>query len=99
MPVSTRPPMRAGRARGPSGGGRPVPRALVIDIDGDDLGRAPTFHLEGEKTVVGADIETPPALDVGPRHLLDDRPQVEEPGGHDARTEVDRVIPERVLGD
>ena len=78
---------------------RPVPLVVVGYVDGDDLGGATALHLEGQETVVGADVEAASSLDFRPRQRIDDRSQIEPSRCDQTRFELERVVPERVVGD
>ena len=76
---------------------RPIEVGGVEEIDGDNLGRAPPFHLERPEAVEGADIETALACEICRKREEGECTSGVEPARCDnTRRQFDRVVPQPV---
>lgn len=75
---------------------RPIPELVVRDVSGHHFAGSPALELEGELSVICADIETAFAGDVRPREFPEHGSEIEPAGGTDPGCHVHRVVPEWV---
>jgi hypothetical protein len=77
----------------------PVPVLVALDVDRHHLRRPPPLELERKESVGGTDIQAAATGHVGPWQAVDRIPQIEPARGEESGSELDRVVPERDLGD
>src|SRR5436305_2537043 len=78
--------------------GRPVQRALVVEVKRQNLGRATAFHLKRPEPVPGSDVEYAHSVQsVGDAIPVNPRTEIEHSARGHARSELKHVIPLTLL--